>query len=60
MQPLKPGPLLQVILQVCPNPRKGVYGANLGKLATAAQKPPGLLLQVGSPPHCLLWGLRAC
>lgn len=36
---------LQVLLEVCPNPRKGVFGAQLGRLATAAQRPPGVLLQ---------------
>jgi hypothetical protein len=52
-KPFRPGCMLprlpQVLLEACPNPRRGVYGAQLAKLATAAQRPPGLLLQARNP-----------
>lgn len=49
-----PCPPAQVLLEVCPHPRKGVYSAQLGKLATAAQRPPGVLLQA-SEGAARLW-----
>lgn len=36
---------MQAVLKACPNPRSGVYSAAAARLAAAAQKAPGLVLQ---------------
>ncbi|KAL4428000.1 hypothetical protein ABPG75_002089 [Micractinium tetrahymenae] len=38
-------PVVQHVLEACPHPRNGVYSAPAAKLAAAAQKAPGLVLQ---------------
>jgi len=36
---------VQAVLEACPNPRNGLYSAAAARLAAAAQKAPGLVLQ---------------
>jgi ATP-dependent DNA helicase Q4 len=38
-------PVVQAVLEACPNPRNGLYSAAAARLAAVAQKAPGLVLQ---------------